>query len=644
MYGWMGTILQVDLSSGKIEKEPLSEELRLNYLGGRGINSRILYDNTGPRTDPLGPDNVLIFGTGTMTGTIAPSSGRLQVSAKSPLTGILGDGNTGGYFSLELKRAGYDHIVIKGKAERPVYLLIDNDHVELKPADGRWGKGTQATEDEIRRELRNSQIKIASIGQGGENLVRFAKVIFDSYHAAARPGMGAVMGSKNLKAVAVKGTKPVQVAEPEAFTKFSQELVQRIVNSRGYKGAAYYGTPHLLMFLYQQGWQPCKNSITNEWPEIQRIHHRVLRRDYFVKELSCTACPHHCNQAWVLKEGPYAGLRGGKIEYVNLSVLGCGCLISDFGAIAKMTDLCDNYSLDIMELGNTLNAAMEWYEKGLITKDDTDGIDLSWGNAEGAIQMIHKIARREGVGNLLAEGTVRAAEAIGKGAEQYISVYCKGMSQGSQDIRGCKGYALGVATSTRGPDHLRGMAAYEEIPELTTPKIAKERFGTEEACIPTSYKKAPLVRWDQNLCVLADSLGICKFNTEHSWEAITIEVMAKLFSLATGVDMDEKAMWTAADRVYILEKAFLVREGIRRKDDILHGKWADEPISGGPCQGERIDPEKFNRLLDEYYQLRGWDQEGIPTSATLSALALQDIDAEMQEARLGATADKTGAI
>jgi len=376
--------------------------------------------------------------------------------------------------------------------------------------------------------------------------------------------------------------------------------------------------------------------MTNVWPEVQNLHHRVLRSKYFVKELSCTACPHHCNQAWILKEGPYAGTRGGKIEYVNLALLGCGCLIDDFGAIAKMTDICDDYSLDIMELGNILNAAMEWYEKGLITKGDTDGIDLRWGNAEGAIQVIHKIAKREGFGNLLAEGAVRAAKAIGKGAEKYISLYSKGMSQGTQDIRGCKGYALGAATSTRGADHLRGMACYEEIPELTTPEIAKERFGTEEACIPTSYKKAPLVRWDQDLCVLADSLGICKFNTEHSWEAITIKYMAELFSLATGVDMDEEAMWVAADRVYNVERAFLVREGIRRKDDALGGKWGNEPISGGPCDGERIDPKKFSKLLDEYYQLRGWDKEGIPTSATLSVLGLEDIDAEMQQARVTA--------
>ncbi len=634
MYGWMGTILEVDLSSGKIEKKPLSDELRLNYLGGRGINSRIVYDNVGPEVDALSPGNVVVFGTGALSGTTAPSSGRIEVSAKSPLTGILGDGNSGGYFALEMKRAGYDHIVIKGKADKPVYLWADNDHVEIRSAEGLWGKGTQATEDGIHRELRDSEIKVASIGQAGENLVRFTKVIFDSYHAAARPGVGTVMGSKNLKAVAVRGTKAVQVADPDAFAKFSQEIVERIVNNRAYKGAAYYGTPHLLMFCYQRGWQPCKNSMTSEWPDIQKIHHRVLRRDYFVKELSCSACPHHCNQAWVLKEGPYEGLQGGKVEYVNLSVLGCGCLISDFGALAKITDLCDNYALDIMETGNILNAAMEWYEKGLITKKDTDGIDLSWGNAEGAIQMIHKIAKREGFGDVLAEGGVRAAKTIGKGAEKYLSCYAKGMTQGSQDVRTCIGYALGAATSTRGADHLRGMAAYEEIPELTTPEIAKERFGSEEACIPSSYKKAPLVIWDQDLCVLADSLGICKFNTEHSWEAITIEVMAELFSLATGVEMDEKALRTTAARLYTLERAFLVREGIRRKDDILQGKWGNDPIPDGPCEGEKIDPKKFSKLLDEYYQLRGWDREGIPTSATLSALGLGSIDADMQKARL----------
>jgi len=630
MYGWMGAILRVDLTSGKIEKEPLSNRLRLNYLGGRGINSRILYDSVGPGVDALSPENTLIFGTGTVVGTIAPSAGRITVTAKSPLTGILGDGNSGGHFSVEMKRAGYDHIVFTGKAERPVYLWIENDHVELRPAEHLWGKTTSETDEEIHRELGDPMVKIAAIGPGGENLVKYASVIFETCHAVGRTGMGAVMGSKNLKAVAVRGTRGVPVAHPEAFMRLSRNLHERIINSPVYKGLAYYGTPYFTAGMYRSGWLAIKNAQTNEWPDVLKLEHRVLKRDYFVKILACTACPRHCNQAWVVREGPYAGARGAKIEYGAIAPFGAGCLISDFSAIAKMNSLCDDYGLDLIELGITLNTVMEWYERGLITKDDTDGIDLSWGNAEGVIEVIHKVASREGFGNLLAEGPLRAAEQIGRGADKYIALHSKGMTYGIDDIRAMKGYALNIATSTRGADHLRGMPGLEMIPQASTPELLEKRFGTTEAGIASSYKKAPLVVYTQNLCTLTDCLELCKYNTEFQGETINIEDLASLFSLATGVEMDEKAMSTAAERIYAVERAFLVREGMTRKDDVVGGKWGSEPIVGGPSAGERIDPDKFDKLLDEYYQLRGWDSMGIPTASTLSALGLEDIAEEIK--------------
>ncbi len=631
MYGWMGTILRVDLTSGKIEKEPLSDRLRLNYIGGRGINSRILYDSVGPEVDALSPENTLIFGTGTVVGTIAPSAGRITVTAKSPLTGILGDGSSGGHFSVEMKRAGYDHIVFTGKADRPVYLWIENDHVELRPAEHLWGKTTLETDEEIHRELGDPMIKIATIGLGGENLVKYASLIFENCHAVGRTGIGAVMGSKNLKAVAVRGTRGVQVAHPEAFMRLAKELQEKIVTDPFYGALATYGTPITTIVAYELGWQSCKNSQTYVWPEIEKLGHTVLKRDYFVKELACTACPRHCNQAWEIKEGPYTGARGGKVEYVAIALFGCGCLISDFGAVAKMNSLCDDYSIDILEIGNILNAAMEWYEKGLITKDDTDGIDLSWGNAEGAIAMIHKVARREGFGNLLAGGAVRAAAEIGKGAEKYISLYSKGMTYGTTDARALKGYALRLATSTRGADHLRGTGDIGEAnPSPAKRKIFKERFGTEEAAVASSYDKSKLTAYGQDLCTLVDCLELCKSNIGFTSETIDVKSLAGLFSLATGVEMDEKAMLTAAARIYNVERAFLVREGMTRKDDVLSGKWGSEPIPDGPCKGERIDPEKFDKLLDEYYQVRGWDSMGIPTAATLSALGLEDIAEEIR--------------
>ena len=629
----MGTVLHIDLSSGKIEREPLSDRLRLNYIGGRGINSRILYDSVGPDTEPLSPENILIFGTGTVVGTIAPSAGRTTVTAKSPLTGILGDANAGGHFSVEMKRTGYDHIVFTGKAEKPVYLWIDNDHVELRPADQLWGKNVSETQERIHRELGDPMVKIATIGPAGENLVKYASIIFEASHAAGRTGMGAVMGSKNLKAVAVRGTKGVKVAHPGPFMRLSRELYERIINNPVYKGMAFYGTPYFTVGMYKTGWLSLKNSQTNEWPDALKLSHRILKKDYFVKMLACTACPRHCNQAWIVKDGPYAGSRGAKVEYGAIAGFGHGCLITDFAAIAKMNLLSDEYGLDVIEMGFALSTSMEWYEKGLITKDDSDGIDLSWGNAEAAIEVIHKVARREGFGNLLAEGPVRAAKQLGRGAEKHIPMYSKGMTYGMDDVRAIKGYALSAATSTRGADHLRGMPGLEMIPTASTPEILEQRFGTAEAGIASSYKKAPLVVYTQNLCTLADCLEVCKYNTEFQGEAMNINDLAGLFSLATGVEMDEKAISTAADRIYAVEKAFLVRAGLTREDDALKGKWGSEPIVGGPCDGERIHPDKFSKLLDEYYKLRGWDANGIPTASTLSALGLEDINKDIEGKR-----------
>jgi aldehyde:ferredoxin oxidoreductase len=313
------------------------------------------------------------------------------------------------------------------------------------------------------------------------------------------------------------------------------------------------------------------------------------------------------------------------VEYAAIAVFGCGCLVSDFGAIAKMNNLCDDYGIDVIETGIALNTAMEWYEKGLITKDDTDGIELSWGNAEGVVAMINKVARREGFGNLLAEGAVRAAEQVGGGADRYITVYSKGMTMCTADVRPLKGYAFSQATSTRGCCHLRGAFAEEFDPSPATRKIYKDRFGTEEAAVASSYDKATVTVYGQNLFTLADCLELCKAHTEPAGIAIYTRDLANLLSLATGVEMDEKAMITAAERIYAVERAFLVREGITKKDDVLRGKWGNEPVPDGPLKGEMIDPEKWDKLLDEYYKVRGWNSMGIPTVSTLSALGLEDI-------------------
>jgi aldehyde:ferredoxin oxidoreductase len=508
-----------------------------------------------------------------------------------------------------MKRTGFDHIVFTGKAEQPVYLWIDDGRTEIRPAPHLWGKSTAETEEAIRSELGDAGVKVASIGPGGENLVKYASVMFDSSHAAGRTGIGAVMGSKNLKALAVRGRKGVRVARPEAFMRFVRDLYGRVVNNPGYKDLATYGSSYLTKGADANGLQSYRNAQTNIWPGIRGLDHRLLKREYYVKSLACTACPRHCNQAWVVKEGKYAGTQSSKIEYAAIAVFGCGCLIDDFGDVGKLTWLCDEYGLDVIETGITLNAALEWYEKGLITSRDTGGIELDWGNTAAIAAMIDQIARREGFGSLLAEGALGAARQIGPGAEKSITVYAKGMSMCPADLRPLKSYALSQATSTRGACHLRG--------------------GGRKKGLPASEVAAMTV-YGQDLCTLVDCFELCKFNTGYSSIEIDIQTLAELFTLATGVEMDEKTLQAAASRIYNVERAYAVRQGLTRADDLLYGRWGEEPVPDGPFKGFRIDPADFNRLLDEYYALRGWDQSGIPSNSTLSALGLEDVARELE--------------
>jgi len=628
MYGWAGTILRVDLSSGQIEKEPLDENLGRDYIGGRGINSKILYDEVKPGIDPLGPENRLIFGSGPLSGTIAPAAGRMTISAKSPLTGILGDANGGGYFAPELKFAGYDHIVFKGKSDGPVYLWIENDKVELRSAEHLWGKTTWETEKIIKEELRDPEIKIASIGLGGENLVKFACVITNLYNAAGRTGMGAVMGSKNLKAIAVRGTRGFKIAEPEIFTRLAQALHQRIVKNPGYEAFSTYGTTTIASLTNELGVLAVRNyQQMGGFKGINSIDEKACER-YFTKSIDCFSCPIHCGHLYEVKEGPYAGERGGRVEYLNQAVAAASD-ISYLPAILKLKNLCDQYGIDSFSGGCMIPIVMEWYEKGIITKEDTEGIALEWGNYEAVIELTHKIVKREGFGDILAEGAVKAAEKIGKGAEKYVS-HSKGLTFVGDDVRGVKGYALNNATSTRGADHLRGTPIPAEWLQMS-PEVGKERFGSEEAVIPTSYNKARVTFYYQNLCTIADALEICKFVTEWMGQEIGLKDMAGLFSAATGVEMDEKGITEVAERVYTIERAFIVREGITRKDDALVGKWGREPVPNGPFKGESIDPEKFNKLLDEYYTLRGWNKKtGVPTRAKLERLGLKGVADELE--------------
>ena len=632
MYGWAGTLLRVNLSDGKIQRQEYPEALRHQFLGGRGVNSRLLFDEVEPGIDPLGPKNKLFFGTSPITGSGLITSGRIHVTAKSPLTGILGDSNAGGHFGPEMKWAGYDHIIVEGAAEKPVYLWIDDDHVEIRDAGHVWGKVVSETYAALWDELGDPRIRIAAIGPGGEKLVRFASLMTDYGNACGKTGMGTVMGSKNLKAIAVRGTKGFHVADPERFKAIARDWVTKIKNGPAYEGFSKVGTLSYLTAYHSQGRSVARNAqVTADIDYIDNYSAKSMMK-HMTRSVACFGCPIHCKHEFKIKKGPYAGEHGHGTEFCMMSAHGPACGNPDEAAVLKINNICNEYGICGDTSGITLAAAFEWYERGIITKEDTDGIPLEWGNSEAQIEMLMKTIRREGLGDLLADGCAMAAEKIGKGAEKYIN-HTKGGDIDAVDIRTLKGCALSDAVSSRGGDPQRGWPGVEFYP--IRPEKSKKMFGTEHATDPRSYEgKGVLVDYYSSLCTMCDALGICKFSAGWFATPIYLKEMGELATAATGVDFNEKKVREVVARINNVERAYLVREGITRKDDTLHGRAVEEPVPSGPYKGERLTQEGMDKMLDDYYSVVGWDRKtGAPTRKTLEDLGLQDVADEL--ARMG---------
>ncbi len=630
MYGWSGTLLRVNLTDGTIVREEHPERLRHGYLGGRGINSRLLYEEVRPGIDPLGPDNKLIFGTSPLTGTGLFTSGRIHVTAKSPLTGILGDSNAGGHFGPELKWAGYDHIVVEGVSPKPVVLWIDDDRVELRDAGHLWGKVVSETYAILRQELGDPRVRIAAIGPAGENLVRFASLMTDHGNACGKTGMGTVMGAKRLKAIAVRGTCGFAAARPQEFKALTRELIEKIRKGPAYEAFSQVGT---LMYLVQydnQGRSLANNAQQTANIDYIKNYDAKSMMKHMTRSVACFGCPIHCKHEFKIKKGPFAGEAGHGTEFCIMSAHGPSCGNTDEAALLRINNICNEYGVCGDTSGITLAAAFEWYQRGLITETDTDGIALEWGNTQGQIEMLMKMIRREGFGDILADGSALAAEKVGGGAEKYIS-HTKGGDIDQVDIRTLKGCALSDAVSSRGGDPQRGWPAVEFYP--MKPKTALKLFGNEKAADPTSYEgKGPVVNFYSDLCTMCDALGICKFASAWFGNPIYLKEMGELASSVTGVDFNEKEMRRIAARITSLERAYLVREGITRKDDTIHGRAMEEPVPAGPYKGERLDREKFDKMLDDYYAIVGWDRAtGVPTRKTLEKLGLNDVAEELQD-------------
>ena len=613
MYGYANCILRVNLSNGKIKKEPLDEGLVKAFLGGRGAALKLFYDEVPAGIDPLGEQNKLIFMTGPLTGTGVPTAGRYDVVAKSPLTSLFGAASGGGHFGAELKFAGYDGVVVEGAAPKPVTLVIRDDAVELRDATHLWGRSTSDTEKMLKEELGDRKVKVACIGPAGENLVRFAAIINDGTRAAGRCGLGAVMGAKKLKAIAVRGTKDVHVSDFDGL----MEMLDRLRELGRYEtlaiGLSTYGTASIVSYVHAIGGFPTHNFKSQfDYEEIEPIDQESIREQLVLKKSACFGCPIGCGRLSRIPEGNYAGELGEGPEYEHINTLAgrCGCY--DLNALMKAHNLCNELGMDGITAGGVIGFAMECYEHGILTRESTGGLELRWGDGDVVVELLERIARRDGIGNLLAEGTRRAAERIGRGAEKY-AMHVKGLEFPGYEPRAMKGAALSFATANRGADHLGALMTLVDF-GMATP-LAMVTVDPLEL----SSEKVRLVKELEDWMQILDSAIICKF----FGVLLRKEELASLISLVTGFDFSVEVLERIGERIWNLERLFNLREGLRgREDDRLPDRFYEEPLPKGAASGEVVPKEEFERRLSEYYELRGWDENGIPTPEKLKELGL----------------------
>lgn len=599
MYGWVGQLLRVDLSSGECKVEKLDPVLARDYVGARGLASKILYDEVDPGVDPLAPQNKLIFMTGPLTGTAAISGSRYNVVTKSPLTGAIAASSSGGYFGGELKYAGFDGIILEGKAAEPVYLWIEDGACELRPAGELWGKNTHETEDAIKAAT-CPNAKVACIGPAGEKLVRFACVINDKHRAAGRSGVGAVMGSKNLKAIAVRGHGGVKVADGPAFREAVLAALAKIkANDVTHGGLPAYGTAVLVNVINAHGGLPTRNFQTGVFAGAAKISGEALAESYLVRKKGCLACPIACGRATLVPGGPFAG-HGEGPEYEALWSMGADCGIDDLAAVTKANFLANELGYDPITFGSTLACAMELYEKGYLPAQDTE-LPLEFGNAAVLVETARKVGYREGIGDLLAEGSYRLAERYG---HPELSMSSKKQEYPAYDPRAIQGIGLNYATSNRGGCHVRGYT------------VAAEVMGIPVQADPLAAEgKAALVKAFQDLTALVDASGMCLFTTF----ALGAPDVAGMLAPATGVPYTEESGLLIGERIFNLERLFNFAAGLTKADDTLAPRLLEEPMPEGPARGKT---SALAQMLAEYYQLRGWDEEGRVTAATRERLGL----------------------
>ena len=600
MYGWTGTILRVNLTAGDISKESTNLEAARKFIGARGLGTKMLYDEMDPKVDPLSPENKLIFAPGPLTGTFAPSVGRYNVVTKGPLTGAIAASNSGGSFGPELKFAGYDMLIVEGKAKKPVYLWINDDQVEIRDASKIWGKEVPDTTDMIRAET-DEDAKVACIGPAGEKQVLFASIMNEMHRAAGRSGVGAVMGSKNLKAVAVVGNNSLEVSDPKAFEEAVMVARAKIqAHPVGGAGLKAYGTDVLVNILNQVGSLPTRNFHDGYFPTADKIGGESLSKNVLVRPKGCFSCIISCGRVSKVTNPKYAG-EGEGPEYESAWGFGADCGIDDLDAITKANFICNELGLDTITMGTTIACAMDLFADKIITKKDTGGIILQFGDAETMVKLIRMTANREGFGAQLAEGSYRLAEKYG---HPEYSMTAKKQEMPAYDPRGVQGIGLNFATSNCGAAHVRG---YTIAPEVLGNPFKVDQHTTEG--------KPELVKTLQDLTAVLDSTGACLFTTF----GIGADELAALLSACTGIAYSTEDFMKTGERIWNLERLWNLKAGFTNADDTLPERVLKEPILTGPSKG---DISHLDVMLPEYYELRGWDKKGVPTEKKLHDLAL----------------------
>ncbi len=617
----MNEMAVIDLAARTVEIARIPQELRRRFLGGRGINTHLLFHAVDERTDPLGPDNVLFWGAGLLTGLPWVGGTRSSFSAKSPETGHLGDSAAGGHFGAELRFAGFDHLVMKNRADRPVYLWIHDGRIEFRDARHIEPLNTIETQNAIKQELGDQKIQVAAIGPAGRRLVRWACIMHGVTDAWGRTGMGAVMGSKNLWAIAVRGSGAIPVADPAKMLEVTRAHYGQITGTKGFLATSTYGTLVRLNNTRTQGYEGGFNHQQNMTELPADLDADIFLDRYEVAKASCFNCPTHCRHQHevILHNGTKK--RGGGPEYGGVGGWGSQCGTADWRTILEAWDYCNEMGLDTLSATAYTAWLMELYEKGIITEADTGGLELRWGDHDAIMGLLRQTLERRGIGALIAEGWMHAATAIGREAHRFFD-HVKGLSIECDDVRGHRAQVLGLATSSRGADHLRSRYTLEEfsLPEKVTEKIIGVPIPSDAA----SYEnKEYACMWTENICSLADALGACKFLTKWlSTGLLGVDEFRDAIEAATGMSFSTEELLKVGDRIYNMERLFLIREGISRKDDQPPEKFY-RPWTHGPRAGTRVDPDQFEALLDRYYALRGWDRNGIPTAETLKTLELE---------------------